>query len=166
MEETPRQSSARVPPRLVARIAAGAVIVTGVVFVIAGSREKRTVSEVIDEIHQIALDKPQGGLIGRWWVSAAGVDPDTGRLQAFKLECGPVHIAARSARVIVNHHTDSFQFEMWDVVMARVPDHGDPEDQDTLRVLDRFTLGPLPYSTDVVPDKPAPRQPSVTLTDE
>ncbi|MHC4589467.1 MAG: hypothetical protein ACYTAQ_09025 [Planctomycetota bacterium] len=55
---------------------------------------------------------------------------------------------------------------MWDVVMARVPDQDDPDDQDTLRVLDRFSLGPLPYSTDVVPDKPAKRQPSVTLTDD
>jgi hypothetical protein len=160
------QSSARVPPRLLARLAVAAVVVAIVVLLISGSREKRAVSEVLQEIHGIALDKPQGGIIGRWWVSAAGLDPDTGRLQAFKLECGPIHIAARSARVIVNHHTDSFQFEMWDVVMARVPDPEDPEDQDALRVLDRFALGPLPYTTDVVPDKPVKHQPPLTLTDE
>jgi hypothetical protein len=131
------QSSARVPPRLVARLAIAAVVVAIVVLLISGSREKRAVSEVLEEIHEIALDKPQGGLIGRWWVSA----------------CGSIHIAARSARVVVSHHTDSFQFEMWDVVMARVPEPGEPEDQDTLRVLDRFVLGPLPYTTDIVPDK-------------
>ncbi|MHC5008037.1 MAG: hypothetical protein ACYTGF_11835, partial [Planctomycetota bacterium] len=124
------------------------------------------VSEVLEEIHEIALDKPQGGLIGRWWVSAAGLDPGTGRLQSFKLECGPIHIAARSARVIVNHHTDSFQFEMWDVVMARVPESGESEDQDTLRVLDRFVLGPLPYTTDIVADKGGNPLPPLTLTDE
>ncbi|MHC4129265.1 MAG: hypothetical protein ACYTE6_09890 [Planctomycetota bacterium] len=166
MQQPSEQTAGRFPIRKALRLGAAALVVGMIVFLISSSREQRTVSEVIDEIHQIALDEPQGGLIGRWWVSAAGVDPDTGRLQAFKLECGPVHIAARSARVIVNHHTNSFQFEMWDVVMARVPDQDDPDDQDTLRVLDRFSLGPLPYSTDVVPDKPAKRQPSVTLTDD
>jgi hypothetical protein len=166
MTQPAEQSSARVPVRLLARIGAAALVVAGLVFLISGSREKRTVSEVIDEIHEIALDKPQGGLIGRWWVSAAGLDPDTGRLQSFKLECGPIHIAARSARVIVNHHTDSFQFEMWDVVMARVPDGDEPDDQDTLRVLDRFALGPLPYTTDIVPDKGGNHLPPLTLTDE
>jgi hypothetical protein len=153
MMQPAEQSSARVPAKLLARLGVAAVVLAIVVFLISGSREKRTVSEVLQEIHEIALDEPQGGLIGRWWVSAAGVDPDTGRLQSFKLECGPVHIAARSARVIVNHHTNSFQFEMWEVVMARVPEPGEPEDQDTLRVLDRFVLGPLPYTTDIVPDK-------------
>jgi hypothetical protein len=166
MQQPTEQVPRRFPIRKALRLGAAALVVGMIVFLIAGSREQRTVSEVIDEIHEIALDKPQGGLIGRWWVSAAGVDPDTGRLQAFKLECGPVHIAARSARVIVNHHTDSFQFEMWDVVMARVPDQDDSEDQDTLRVLDRFALGPLPYSTDVVPDKPGKHRRSLTLTDE
>jgi hypothetical protein len=166
MKEPAQKTSTRVSSRLLARVGIAAVVVTIVVFLISSSRDRRTVSEVIDEIHGIALDKPQGGLIGRWWVSAAGVNPDTGRLESFKLECGPVHIAARSARVIVNPNTDSFQFEMWDVVMARVPDQDDPEDQDTLRVLDRFALGPLPYTTDIVPDKPAKHRPPVTLTDD
>ncbi len=166
MKQHLKQSSDRFPTRHVLRIGAVVLVVSIVAFLINSSREKRAVSEVIDEIHEIALDEPQGGLIGRWWVSAAGVDPDTGRLQAFKLECGPIHIAARSARVIVNHHTDSFQFEMWDVVMARVPERGEPEDQDSLRVLDRFVLGPLPYTTDIVPDRGGNDLPPLTLTDE
>ncbi|MHC4306033.1 MAG: hypothetical protein ACYS15_19620 [Planctomycetota bacterium] len=165
MEEPAQQIFARVPPKLFARVGVAAVVVAIVVFLISGSREKRTVSEVLEEIHEIALDEPQGGLIGRWWVSAAGLDPDTGRLQSFKLECGPIHIAARSARVIVNHHTNSFQFEMWDVVMAQVPEPGEPEDQDSLRVLDRFVLGPLPYTTDIVPDKGGNHVPALTLTE-
>jgi len=166
MMQPAEQSSARVPARLLARLAVAAVVLTIVVFLICGSREKRAVSEVLQEIHGIALDKPQGGLIGRWWVSAASLDPGTGRLQAFKLECGSVHIADRSARVIVNHHTDSFQFEMWDVVMARVPEAGESEDQDSLRVLDRFVLGPLPYTTDIVPDKGGNPLPPLTVTGE
>ena len=166
MEQPTQTISDRVPARLLARLGVAAVVLAIVVLLISGSREKRTVSEVLDEIHGIALDKPQGGIIGRWWVSAAGLDPDTGRLQAFKLECGSIHIAARSARVIVNPHTNSFQFEMLDVVMARVPKDGEVEDQDTLRVLDRFVLGPLPYTTDIVPDKGGNPMPPLTLTGE
>jgi hypothetical protein len=166
MNQSPEQPAARAPVRLIVRVSVAVVIVAGVVFLISSSRETRTVSEVIEEIHQIALDKPEGGLIGRWWVSAAGVDPDTGRLQSFKLECGPIHIAARSARVIVNHNTDSFQFELWDVVMAKVPDPGEPEDQDALRVLDRFVVGPLPYTKGIEPDPPGTDLPTLTLTPE
>jgi hypothetical protein len=166
MTQPLEQSSARFPTRRVVRIGTVFLVVSVVAFLISSSREKRAVSEVIDEIHEIALDQPQGGLIGRWWVSAAGVDPDTGRLESFKLECGPIHIAARSARVIVNHNSDSFQFEMWDVVMARVPERGEPEDQESLRVLDRFVLGPLPYTTDIVPDRGGNDLPPLTLTEE
>ena len=163
MKQPTRKLLARVPPRLLARLGVAAVVLAFVVLLISGSRDKRTVSEVLEEIHGIALDKPQGGIIGRWWVSAASLDPDTARLQAFKLECGSIHIAARSARVVVNHHTNSFQFEMWDVVMARVPGSGDEgEDQDGLRAIDRFVLGPLPYTTDIVPDKGGSHMPALT----
>jgi hypothetical protein len=163
MSQAPDQQTRRFPVRLAVRLGAVVVVIGFVAFLVSGTRAKRTVQEVIDEIHGIALDEPNGGLIGRWWVSAAGVDPVTGRLRSFKLECGPVHIAARSARVIVNPHTDSFEFEMWDVVMAKVPDPGDDENEDTLRVLDQFTVGPLPYRTDIVPDRNANRTPAAVL---
>ncbi|MHC4217239.1 MAG: hypothetical protein ACYSU7_02175 [Planctomycetota bacterium] len=166
MKQPDEPTSARVPVRLLVRVGTVALVVLIASLLISGSHEKRLVSEVIDEIHGIALDEPRGGLIGRWWVSAAGVDPDTGRLHSFKLECGPIHIAARSARVIVNPNTDSFQFEMWDVVMARVHDGGEPEEDDTLRVLSRFVLGPLPYTTDIIPDKGGNPLPPMTLIEE
>jgi hypothetical protein len=152
--------------RLALRLGAVVLIVGFVAFVVSGTHEKRTVQEVIDEIHGIALDDPRGGLIGRWWVSAAGVDPDTGRLLSFKLECGRIHIAARSARLVVNPHTDSFEFEMWDVVMAKVPESGDAENSDSLRVLNRFTVGPLPYRADIVPDDNPNRPPAAVLPAE
>jgi hypothetical protein len=166
MTQPPDQPPRRFPLRLALRLGAAVLVIAFVAFLVSGTREKRTVQEVIDEIHGIALDEPRGGLIGRWWVSASGVNPETGRLQSFKLECGPVHIAARSARVVVNPHTDSFEFEMWDVVMAKVPEPGDDENDDTLRVLNRFTVGPLPYRTDIVPDKNANRPPAAMLPTE
>ncbi len=166
MKGLSRQTLARFPFRPVLRVGVAALVVAFVILLVSGSPETRTVSEVIAEVHEIALHEPQGGLIGRWWVSAAGIDPDTGRLRSFKIECGPIHIAAKSARVIVNHHADSFQFEMLDVVMARVPEPGEPDDDEVLRVLDRFVLGPLPYPMDIVPDKNANPLPTLTLTDE
>lgn len=166
MSRRPDQPPQRFPSRLILRLGAVVLVIGFVVFLISGARQRRTVQEVIDEIHGIALDQPRGGLIGRWWVSASGVDPDTGRLESFKLECGPVHIAARSARVIVKPHTNSFEFEMWDVVMAKVPEPGDDENDDTLRVLNRFTVGPLPYRTDIVPDDTDHGPPAATLPAE
>jgi hypothetical protein len=166
MAHTPDQAAGRFPLRLALRLGAVVLTVGLLAFLVSGTHEKRTVQEVLDEIHGIALDDPRGGLIGHWWVSASGLDPDTGRLQAFKLECGPIHIAARSARVIVNPQTDSFEFEMWDVVMAKVPGAGEPETDDALRVLDQFTVGPLPYRTDIVPDKAGDRPPAAILPSE
>lgn len=136
----------RLPVKLIIRVAVPLVVVIGIIALVSGSRDTRTVAQVIDEIRGIALDEPRGGLIGPWWVSAAGIDPLNGRLQDFKIEFGPIHIAARSARIIVNPHTDTFSFEMWDVVMAR------PDIEDGLLELNRYVLGPLPYPKDVVAD--------------
>ena len=148
----------RFPARLVLRIAVPVIAALIIVVVVSGSRETRTVSQVIDEIRAIALAQPQGGPIGSWWVSATGVDEADGRLQNFKVECGSIDIAAGSAQVIVNHHKNTFRFEMWDVVLARTPDASDPHAEHTLQQLTRYVLGPLPYSREIVADKgkPAP----------
>ncbi len=97
-------------------------LVGGVILVLMGrSGKTQTVSHVIREIHKIVLSKPDGGFIGPWWVSAAGLDPITGELKAMKVEFGAIHMASKTARVVVNPDTDSFKFEMWDVVLIRVP---------------------------------------------
>ncbi len=144
--------SPRFPVRLVLRIAVPMVVVVIVGVIVSGSPETRTVSQVIDEIKAIALTEPQGGLIGPWWVSATGTDESSGRLRGFTVECGPIDIGAVTARIIVNHHSNSFQFEMWDVVFARTFDPANPDAEHTLQHLDRYVLGPLPYPVDIVPD--------------
>ena len=146
----------RFPARLVLRIAVPVIAALIIVVVVSGSRETRTVSQVIDEIRAIALAKPQGGPIGSWWVSATSVDEADGRLQNFKVECGSIDIAAGSALIVVNHHKNTFQFEMWDVVLARTPDASDPHAEHTLQQLTRYVLGPLPYSREIVGDKDNP----------
>jgi len=144
--------SPRFPVRLVLRITIPIVVVVIVGSIVVSSPETRTVSQVIDEINAIALNEPQGGLIGPWWVSATGTDEMSGHLTGFTVECGPIDIGAVTARIIVNHHSNSFQFEMWDVVFARAFDAANPDADHTLRHMDRYVLGPLPYPVDIVPD--------------
>ena len=153
MSEEANTPAPRFPARLVLRIAVPVIAALIIAVVVSGSRETRTVSQVIDEIRAIALAKPQGGLIGSWWVSATGLDEADGRLQDFKVECGPIDIASESAQIIVNHHKNTFRFEMWDVVLGRTPDPSDPNAEHTLQQLHRYVLGPLPYSLDIVPDE-------------
>ncbi len=154
-----QQPASRAPVGLMLRLGAAGVVVAGILLLVTGSDDRRTVSQVIDEIHELALAKPQGGLIGPWWVSAAGRNPDDGRLLDFKIEYGPVNIAARTGRVIVNPQRDSFSFEMTDVVFTRMPRPGAEETGSSLHELDRYVLGPLPYHANIVPDKGVTRPP-------
>jgi len=144
--------SPRFPGRLVLRIAVPMVVMVIVGVIVFGSPDTRTVSQVIDEINTIALAEPQGGLIGPWWVSATGTD-ESGYLKGFAVEAGPIDIGAATARIIVNHHSNTFQFELWDVVFARTFDPANPDAEHTLQHIDRYVLGPLPYPDDIVPDE-------------
>lgn len=155
----------RLSARLALRLVVAAVVMVIIGVIVIGSPDSRTVSEVIAEIRAIALAKPQGGLIGPWWVSCAGVDEATGHLKNFKVECGSIDIAAVSARILVNHHNNTFQFEMWDVVFARMPDASDPSAEHTLQHLDRYMLGPLPYPKDIVLDEDLPTLPTTVRVD-
>ncbi len=155
----------RFPARLALRLVVVAVVVVIISVIVFRSPDNRTVSQVIDEIRSIALAEPQGGLIGPWWVSSAGLDEANGRLKNFKVEGGRIDMAAASARIIVNHHTNEFRFEMWDVVFARMPDSSDPDAEYTLQHLDRYVLGPLPYPKDIVPDEIAATLPATVQAD-
>ena len=165
MTEHAENPAPRFPARLALRLGVVVVVVVIIGVIVIGSPDKRTVSQVIAEIRAIALAKPQGGLIGPWWVSSTGAEEPDGRLENFKVECGPIDIAAVSARVLVNHHTNTFQFEMWDVVFARMPVASDPNAEYTIQHLDRYVLGPLPYPKDIVPDENPPALPATVWVD-
>ncbi len=143
--DTPARHAARLPIRL------GAAILIAVILflLLSGSDERHSVSHVIREVHKIVLAKPQGGSIGPWWVSAAGHDPMTGELEALKVDTGSVHIAAE----VVNPETDTFQFEMRNVVIARVTETDQADAEHALLDLDRYSFGPMRWSVDIVPDK-------------
>lgn len=157
--QAPRRApvAGRGTPRGIVRLGAGIAVVVLIVVLLSGSHKTRSVTAVVDEIYEIALAKPQGGLVGSWWVSAAATDSTDGRLLDFKIECGPMQFAARSARVTVNPHNNTFSFEMWDVAMAHVPESGKNDDEGTELVMrDWYRLGPLPYPQDIVPDGKEP----------
>ena len=145
--------SPQISPRLVGQVGAALVAVVVIVLLLSGSHQTKSVSEVVGEIHEIALAQPQGGLIGPWWVSAAELDPLTGTLSFFKVEGGSLHIAARTARVVVDPQADTFQIEMWDVVVTGVGEPVAEGGSHELIDLPHYVLGPIPYGVDIVPDR-------------
>ncbi len=130
------------------------VAVVGIIVLVSGSHETLTTSEAISRIHEIALAKPQGGLIGPWWVSASSHDPVSGKLKSLRVEWGDVRIAAKTARVVIDPIADTFRFDMWDVVMANIDTGEDIEGGRPLIDVDHYQFGPIPYGVDIVPDEP------------
>jgi hypothetical protein len=156
-----RPASAR--GRLVLPVAgAGLLIACGFVL-LRGGPEQHTVSEVKRTIRDIALaasapDAPPGaGEIGPWLIAADAHDPLTGVFTNFHLESGRMVLTARTADLIVDAATDSFTFELHDVVYMRIPDEGKPEEgvESFMHHLDHYRLGPAPYGADIVLDSAA-----------
>ena len=77
----------------------------------------------------------------------------TGELLSFSVECGPLHIGAEAARVVVDPETNTFQFELRNVVVARA-ERGESKRPggDFVLDVDSYTLGPIPYHIDIVAD--------------
>ncbi len=132
----------------------GVVIIAICIFLITrGSANSRTVSSVVRDIHQTALSQPDGGLIGLLWISADDINPITGQLISFNLECGPIIFGAKTARVIVNPDLNSFSFEMKDVVAVRaVRGKHSKANDDFMFEIDSYTFGPISLREDIVTD--------------
>lgn len=130
-----------------------AVIAICITFITNGPSKQHTVSSVVRDIHQIALTKPDGGLIGLVWISAGDINPITGQLLSFNLECGPIIFGAKTAKVIVNPDRNSFSFEMKDVVAVRAVrgKHSDATD-DFMLEMDSYTFGPISLREGIVAD--------------
>ncbi|MHC4429036.1 MAG: hypothetical protein ACYS0D_10625 [Planctomycetota bacterium] len=128
-----------------------ALTIAAVVTLIAGRSRTESTSEVVAQIHAVALTQPNGGLVGPWWVSASDLDP-VGRLLNFRVEVGSVQFAAQTARVTVDAEHDTFTFEMTGVVLFRWDEPLPGEDpRRPLVEMERYTLGPIPYQKDIVP---------------
>ena len=151
-ERSDRRSLSRVRWRL--KLLLPVIAVVGIIVLVSGSHETLTTSEVISRIHEIALAKPQGGLIGPWWVSASSHDPVSGKLKMLRVEWGDVRIAAKTARVVIDPVADTFRFDMWDVVMANIDVGEDTKGGRPLIDVDHYEFGPIPYGVDIVPDEP------------
>lgn len=120
---------------------------------------QQSVSNVTRQIREIALAKSpkpgldDGGPIGPLWVTAGQVDPVTGVFRNFHVRSGQMLMAADTARLIVDPVTDTFQFELQNVVFTRVPDSDAPEVEHHVLEMEYHTLGPVPYGMDIVADQ-------------
>lgn len=124
-----------------------------IAFITKSPAKQHTVSSIVRDIHKIALTKPDGGLIGLWWICADDINPITGQLISFNLECGPIMFGAKTAKVIVNPDMNSFSFEMLDVVAVRaVRGARSKANDDFMLEMDSFTIGPISLHEDIVPD--------------
>ncbi len=147
------QSKPRWSRRLWLPLSFAGLIVLCIVILRGGAPRSHTVSRVIRDVHQVALKQPDGGLIGSWWIAAKDINPLTGELLFFTVECGPLHFGSQTARVVVDPEANTFQFDMRNVVVAR-PDREDGRRDGKDFVLDvaSYTLGPIPYHIDIVAD--------------
>jgi len=131
---------------------------------------QQTVSEVHRNFRAIALAKSakpgldDGGPVGPWWITASDVDPVTGVFQNFHVRSGGILIAADRARLEVDPQTDTFSFQLDDVVFTQIPDRSpagapgsskllDAPGESFVSELEHHTLGPAPYGMDIVPDR-------------
>ena len=139
--------------RLLLPLLFAGLIVLCIVMLRGGARPSHTVSRVIRDVHQVALRQPDGGLMGSWWIAAKGIDPLTGELLSFSVECGPLHFGAKTARVVVDPETNTFEFVMRTVVVARAERaESGKSGNDFMLDVDSYTLGPIPYHLDIVAD--------------
>ncbi len=135
------------------------LIVLCIVVLRGGAPRSHTVSRVIRDVHQVALKQPDGGLIGSWWIAAKDIDPPTGELLLFSVECGPLHFVSQTARVVVDPDANTFEFVMQKVVVARADrQDGRRDGKDFVLDVDSYTLGPIPYHIDIVADDGRSRQ--------
>ena len=139
--------------RLWLPLSCAGLIVLCIVMLRAGPPRSHTVSRVIRDVHQVALKQPDGGLMGSWWIAAKGIDPLTGELLLFTVECGPLQFGAETARVVVDPEANTFQFVMTNVVVARAErQESGRSGNDFVIDVDSYTLGPIPYRLDIVAD--------------
>ena len=149
--------------RLLLPLSFAGLIVVCIVILRGGAPRSHTVSRVIRDVHQVALKQPDGGLIGSWWIAAKDINPLTGELLSFSVECGPLHFGSQTARVVVDPDANTFEFYMRNVVVARADrQDGRRDGKDFVLDVDSYTLGPIPYHIDIVADdgRSAPHDPA------
>lgn len=154
-----RHPNPRWSRRLWLPLSCAGLIVLCIVMLRAGPPRSHTVSRVIRDVHQVALKQPDGGLLGSWWISAKDIDPLTGELLSFTVECGPLLFGSKTARVVVDPDANTFEFVMRTVVVARADrQDGRRDGKDFVLDVDSYTLGPIPYHIDIVADDGRSRQ--------
>ena len=137
-------------------VAAAGLLIACAGVLLRSTQETHTVSQVEGIIRDIALagrmpDAPRNaGMLGIWRINAETFDPRTRCLRNFRMRSGHMVVAARTAVIVVDPVSDSFSFELKDVVYTRVSD----EDKTASHIheFEAYVLGPIAYEHDIVPD--------------
>jgi len=145
--------------KLILPFLSAGLLVAGATLLIRESMDQpHTASMVTRQLRDLALQRAvrpgqdDGGFIGPWRISAVSYDPMTGELKNFRLKSGPVELAAASAKILVDPEADSIGFELHRLVYTVLPNESHPERTGELVELNNYTLGPVPYGREIVPD--------------
>lgn len=117
-----------------------------------------TASMVMRDLRDLALQRgahagqPDGGALGPWWISAVSYDPMSGELKNFRLKSGSIELAALSAKILVDPEADSIGFDLYRLVYTVLPNDTNPEQVGELIEMKQYTLGPVPFGREIVPD--------------
>jgi hypothetical protein len=160
MAQIQQRETSRPPnrARLILPFVACGLLIAGVGLMIARGERQQTVSEVARTIRQVALrggapnGNPEAGSFGPWLLAAGSVDPVTGLYHDFTITSGDLLIGAARAKLHVDPDSDTFTFEMWNVVYTVAPDAANAETESYVYRKDHYLLGPAPYGVDIVPD--------------
>jgi hypothetical protein len=154
---TPRKRSSH--SKLIIPFLSAGLLVGGAVLLIRERMHRPyTASMVKRDLRDLALQRgvspgqPDGGELGPWWISATSFDPMSGELKNFRLKSGSIELAALTAKILVDPEADSIGFDLFRLVYTVLPNDTHPERAGELIELNKYTLGPVPFGREIVPD--------------
>lgn len=145
---------------MIVPVAGAGLFIACMVILATRQPPRQTASEVRTKISEVVLHqstKPgaqAGGAIGPWWVSASGFDPHTNVFENLRITSDQLHVAAETAELKIDPSADTFTFELDQVVLFDLDDADVPDRSTPMRTIRSYTLGPIEYGVDIVPDGP------------
>lgn len=130
----------------------GVLVFVGVLIVLswmtlrAGTRKVQAAGDVRRDLAAVVTE---GGYIGVFFMRGERYDLAEGEFHNFTAETDDLMLSAKRARVRIDAQNDAISFELFEVVVMRVPE-GDTGMDVTFQRLDRYELGPFPYKLDIV----------------
>lgn len=164
MSDQAKKTSRLNPLKLLVPALVAGCLVGGLLLLLKQDPPGMSVSEVHREVQQVLLHKSRrpgledGGQFGSWWISASGVDPETGEYKNFRMRSGSLRLASERAQLRIYPDDDAIDFLLTRVVLTVLPGgpadrQGDRRGESSLLDLDQYVLGPMPYHTKILSDE-------------